>query len=334
MHRPDATGPIETEHGMIVPITPELIREMRLAREVVEEDDPVGRLVAEPQEYRIGPADILSITVWGHPELTIPAGEFRDAALQGYLVRDDGTLFYPYVGVITVAGKTISQVRAELTRRLAPYLNDPQLDVRVIDHRSQRAYVAGEVREPGVRTVTDVPLTVLEAISASGGLTPEADPRNATLTRDGEVIRLDLLALYESGDRAQNVLMRAGDVLNVPDRSSQKIFVMGEVTRPSSVEIPRRGITLAEALSDVGGPNQLSANPGRIYVIRAGVEEIPDVFHLDARSASGMMLAERFELRPRDVVYVDAAGLTRWNRFLTQILPSIGAVVAADRVLD
>lgn len=276
------------------------------------------------QRYRIGPRDILTITVWDHPELTIPAGEFRSAEAAGYRVGEDGTLFFPYVGVLAAAGKTVEDLRAELSAALVPYITKPQLDVRVAEFRSQRTYIVGEVLKPGIQPVTDVPLTVVEAINRIGGLTPEADVARVTLSRAGRTYTVDLGALYRRGDVAQNVLLQDGDVLNVPARDESKIYVLGEVTTPSSQLMVKGSKTLAEALSDAGGVTATTSDPSRIYVIRAadGDDGAMQVFRLNGESVDALILADRFQLQPRDVVYVDTASLSRWNRVLSQLLPS------------
>lgn len=275
-----------------------------------------------PGPYRVMPRDVLSITVWDHPELTIPAGQYRSAQEAGHLVGEDGTLFYPYVGVVEVAGLTVAEIRELLITRLAKVIESPQLDVRVAAYRSQRIHVVGEVAKPGIYPITDLPLTIAEAVHQAGGLTATADGRNITLTRDGETHVVDLLSLYERGAASKHSWLRSGDVLYVPDRMNNKVFVMGEVRRPASLLMNRGRMSLAEALGDVGGVDPITSNAGRIYVIR-GADDEPMVFHLDASNADAMLLADKFPLRPRDVVYVDAAGITRWNRVLSQIVPTI-----------
>ena len=326
--------PAKLPEGQVIRVTPitfDLLNRMDAAhesqvRQVAEE------FATEPQGYVIGIGDVLQITVWDHPELTIPAGSFRDPAASGQQIGDDGYLYYPYVGMVKAAGMNIAALRDILTDRLSSYIQDPQLDVRVVGFRSKRVYVVGEVNNPGVLPLDDVPLTIADAISLSGGLTENAHKSGVNVSRDGVVHEIDLKALYDYADSSQNLMLRHGDIVNVLDRSQQKVFVMGEVRTPKSVEIINGHLTLAAALGEVGGVIQNSANSGAIYVVRGTDKDKPEIFHLDARYATGMLLAERFDMQAQDVIFVDTAGISKWNRVITQLLPSISIIGIADNI--
>jgi len=328
------TEPAKIERGQVVrvqPITLALLNEMEAASEA-EARNIVNEFVSKREAYRIGPSDVLQVTVWDHPELTIPAGAFRDAASSGQQVDDSGRMYYPYVGVVMAGGMTVSELRVVLTEELSAYIQDPQLDVRVVAFRSKKVYVVGEVNNPGVLPLDDTPLMIADAISLSGGLTANAFNTGVNVSRDGVVHEIDLRALFEFADASQNLMLKAGDIINVPDRSQQKVFVMGEVKEPSSVDIVNGRLNLSAALGEVGGVNQNTANPSAIYVIRGSNRDNPQIFHLDGQYATGMLLAERFKMQAQDVVFVDTAGVSRWNRVISQLLPSISIIGIADNV--
>lgn len=299
------------------------------------EDEPYN-------QYRVGPRDILNITVWDHPELTIPAGQFRSAESAGNVVGEDGNFFYPYVGVIQAAGKTVEEIRDELSRKLSKYIENVQLDVRVAAYRSQRVYVVGEVAQPGIQLVRDIPLTVLEAINNAGGVKDGADQRSITLTRNDQTYSINLLSLYEGGDTSQNVLLQHGDVLNVPDSAFNKVFVLGETNfnisggggsiRSRSILMNKGRMTLTEALSDGGSFNQETSDPARVFVFRGGLGK-PEIYHLNAKSPDALLLADRFPLQPRDVIYVDRAEGIRWNQIISQIQPTVNLLNSFDGAL-
>jgi len=307
----------------VVPITPQVLlaqAEDRVRAAAARPKDPLSA-GAERYQYRVAPFDVLSVIVWDHPELTIPAGEFRAAEASGNAVQADGTMFYPHVGVVAVAGKTLPEIRALLTERLRKFVQSPQLDVRVAAFRGKRVQVTGEVKQPVAQPVGDVPLRVQDAIAAAGGLSPTAWTRGVTLTRGGKVQRLDLQALYDEGDLSQDWLLQDGDVLHVPSREENKVFVLGEVRQPSSKVMAKGRMSLAEALGDSAGLDPVSSSGG-VYVFR-GRYEAPRVFRLDASSADALLLAVQFQLEPHDVVYVAPYALTSWNRVITQIMPTV-----------
>lgn len=320
-----AEGEAADDAYRIVPITAEVLKKQHASfQKSSPVVDPLADVAAN-YEYKVSPHDVLSVIVWDHPELTIPAGEFRSAEATGHPVSATGTMFYPHVGVIQVGGLTLEQVRQILTERLAKVITRPQLDVRVAGFRGKRVHVTGEVVAPATFPVTDVPMRAQDAISQARGMTPEADLRNVTLTRAGKTYALDLQALYEAGDTSQNWLLQDGDVLNVPDRSRNKVFVLGEVRKPSSRLMVKGRMTLADAIGDTEGFDPLTSNPGKIYVIRGSFEK-PTIYKLDASSPDALLLAVQFQLKPADVIYVSAYNLTRWNRIIIQLAPTIRAL--------
>lgn len=330
--RDTVEGKVEEENFLaIVSISTGLLDQMEAERKS-QVMQIAKQFSVQHENYLVGPGDVLNITVWDHPELTLPAGQFRDAETSGQLVDEDGNFFYPYVGKVRADGGTVAEIRDILTQELGAYINDPQLDVRVVGFRSKKVYVVGEVNAPGVLPLDDLPLMVADAISLSGGLTEDAYKSGVNISREGTIFEIDLKAMYDLADASQNLMLQHGDIVNVLDRSQQKVFVMGEVTRPSSVEIINGHLTLSAALGEVGGVRQLSANPERIFIIRGSDGGNPQIFHLDAKEAYGLILAERFRMQAQDIVFVDAAGVSTWNRVISQLLPSISVIGIVDNI--
>jgi polysaccharide export outer membrane protein len=296
-----------------------------------------------PSAYRVRNGDTLRVIVWDRPELNNPGfsaltpsmvsigGGDRAAVPSataggnldpvGRVVQPDGSIYFPYVGKVKVAGQTTDAIRIDLTNRLNKFVKDPQLDVTISSYRSQKVYVSGAVKAPGSLAVTDTPETVADAISGAGGYSAGADLAAATLNRGGQVFPLDLYAFFYNGDLSQNVLLKDGDVINVPERRVKKVFVLGEVAKPVSQVMPVGPLSLSEAIADAGGLNPLSANASQVYVFRKGPDRTVDVFQLDAASPGMLVLADQFPLQPRDVVFVDAAHVTRFYRVVSQVLP-------------
>lgn len=224
---------IPTQQPILIPITPSLI----------------GMQRKSTYFYHVAPADVLRITVWQHPEFllenaTVNAsvpGVQGASGLPGYLVNAKGDIYFPLIGYVHVAHKTVDQIRSDITKRLKQYIPDPQVGVRVADFRGQKIYVLGEVEKSGFLPITDQQLSLADALSLSGWLKPD------------------------------------------------------------------------------------TADSRFVYVIRGDFTK-SSVFWLDARTPDRLLLAEHFNLQPRDILYVSSAPTARWNRALNQILPTVQAI--------
>ena len=309
------------QHVTLRPLDPATLR--TLDHPVPAQAGQQELLATKAEPYRIGPLDILLITVWDHPELTLPLGQYRTDASTGMVVDEDGDLYYPYIGRVKMAGLTVVQARDALTARLATVIQKPQVDVKVVAYRSQKVFVGGEVRNPAVYTITDIPFTLAEAINRAGGFLPGADQSYIDITRGARTWTVNFLDHIGTDNRTDQIILRGGDSVQVHHRNEDPVYLLGEVRNPGSVPAYNGRLSLAQALSEAGGINNLSADARSIYVFRRGqAADAVDVFHLDAYNPVAMVLADRFALHPRDVVYVDAGTLVRWNRVVSLILPT------------
>jgi len=306
----------------LVAITPKLIAMEHAARE--QGGTPAALADYRPPQYTIGPGDVLYITVWDHPELTVPAGAQQQLNAAGRLVQADGMLFYPYIGKVNAAGMTPPQLRDELATRLARYVESPQVDVSILTYASQRVWITGATARPAVVPLTVVPLTLNDAISNAGFNPAEADLAGVRLTRDGITYTLDMNSLASNP-----IYLAANDNIYVPFLDAKEIFVVGEVNLPGAQNFKTGSISLSQALGRSRGLAQATSNGRAVYVIRGSrdLEQQPSVvYQLDGRSPAAFAVASQFELLPGDVVFVGAAGITRWSRFVTQLLPFTGLI--------
>lgn len=316
--------PTDNSQIQLITITPQLLSTNSPV--TLSEAVPDALLSYKPEPYRIGAGDTLYITIWDHPELTSPAGVQQQTAANGRLVRSDGTLFYPYIGAVQVAGMTIEQLRQTLSHKLAAYVKDPQVDVNVVGYNSQHVLIQGAFLKTDPQSISAVPLTLWEALGAAEINPTQANITGLILSRDGHDYHLDLAGLNSAKSIERDIYLKSGDRLFLPYNDTREVYVMGEVMRPMAVNFGTSdAFTLTQALGRVGGLNPLSASGKEVYVIR-GASDLDNapakVFQLDARSPSAFALGDKFQVKAGDVVFVGAAGITRWNRVLSQILPS------------
>jgi len=290
-----------------------------------------GRLSSDVSRwtYRIGVGDVLNVIVWDQPELTLPSGP--DAGPGAITVKANGNIFYPYVKDVRALGRTVDDLRQELTERLAEFINDPQVEVKVVQFNSQKVVVTGAVAKPGTQRISNLPLTLIEAVNLSGGLAPGADSRRVSIQRHGQRYYLDLRALLEQGRAGYNPVLRGGDIVNVPLLNGNVAFILGQVKQPGSLDLGLDGISLTDAITQKGGLDEEKANPKGIFVFRAKPEgKGYVVYQLDATTPLAFVLGTQFTLHPQDVVYVVPDPAAKWNALIANLVPTLTAIRAAQ----
>lgn len=279
------------------------------------------------EAYRVGPGDRLLVAVYGHPELSITgyAGSSFNA-VDGLRVDNDGTIQFPLIGSVKVAGKTSEDLRVYLQEQLGVYVKDPKVTVQIVFAGSIRYYLLGQFTAPGLKE-SDRPVRLLEALSLGGSVVLErASLRSAYIARDGKRLPIDFRSLILEGDLRQNIKMRSGDIILVPDKSSEQAFVFGGSSGGTVVPFVNGRLTLLQALAQAGFSyrDRVRGRLGSTRVIRS-TGASGELFTVDAE----MILdgeAGPFDLAPGDVVYVPPTAFTSWNEALQQLLPTLQTV--------
>lgn len=322
------TGPVT-----VLPINAQTVAQHQ--NQYRPEPVPAALYAYKPGDYRIGAGDGLQITVWDHVELNSPTNQ--EPRAQGtQIVRNDGTVYYPFINSIQAEGKTVSELRNDLQRALSRYLTDTQVDVNVQNYASQRVVFSGSFKNAGPQVLNNVPLSLIEAVSRAGGDDGSGNLAGLILKRDGHEYMLDIDTLNRKDSKLNGIYLKNGDQLHLGNNRANKVYVLGEVNSPQVMTYGTSTFTLLEALGNAGGLSQETANAEAIYVIRGAQERAQQpatVFYLNAKKPTAFLLARQFDLQASDVVFVGPSDITRWNRFISQLLPS-ASVVATGNALS
>ncbi|MCB9762841.1 MAG: polysaccharide biosynthesis/export family protein [Alphaproteobacteria bacterium] len=172
---------------------------------------PVELRVPAPQDFVFGPGDTLNVKVWRQDDFDLEV-----------TIAPDGTLSLPLVGRIRAAGLNYPDLLATIEDGLSEYLVDPAVAVNIVEVSSQKVFVLGEVENPAVLQV-DGDLSILEALTRTGGINVDARTDNVLLVRGGldtpELFLVDVEAIYGRGDFSQMVYLQRGDIVVVPAKT-------------------------------------------------------------------------------------------------------------------
>jgi len=256
-------------------------------------DTTATTTTAPGNTYLLGVGDRLEITVFGQDELK--------TTLE---VLADGTALFPMVGVVSMSGRSLSQVRAEVQTRLKEFLVDPQVSLDIREYQSQRVNVVGEVQKPGSYYLKG-PTTLMDIMALAGWLTEDAgsdiivtrhsnDSGTDGATRQITIRKNDLLR----GGGQSNPRLEAGDVITVGPK--QYFYIRGEVVKPGEYDLANEP-TLMKAVSIGGGLTPYAKKKGIEIIRNMGGSQTKLVFDLKLIEERK---AEDVPLLPGDIIIV------------------------------
>ncbi|WP_273831179.1 polysaccharide export protein [Serratia bockelmannii] len=318
------TSPALPESFNLIHITPKLVNELSIKKHHPSENKNSAKEMSS-YEYLIGVGDVLNIIVWKHPELTTPQGDFRPLSEGGNIVSSRGTIFYPYIGEVKVSGLSLPRARDLIKEKLSNYIDNPQVDVLISDFKSKKIHVNGAVHKPGYFPITNIPITILDAINYAGGVLNNSDWDSAVLVHNNKKTQLPLRALLQYGDLNQNKMLYPGDSIYVPFNTQRKIYVLGEFNDNKPLMMDKNGMVLAEAISAAGGISENTANGTEVFLIRTAHSgnKLADIYQFNFNNALDIALSSRFDMYPDDVVYINSTDVVRWNRVISKLLPFV-----------
>ncbi len=291
---------IKLENPELPQITPEKSEPETQARSDVQKIEP---------GYLIGPEDILHIEVWKHPDIS------GDVA-----VNYRGEILLPPLRKIGVMGLTVSQLEEKLTEALLRYLIDPIVFVSVKEYNSQRVIALGETTT-GMYTLKRR-TNLVQFLGQTGGITEKADPFHVKLIKkDGRIFTYNLNQLINDPQKSEEALVAGGDTVYVPPLELNKVYILGEVKEPKSINIKGK-LTLVEAITEARGYTE-NAVKRSIMVIRGELGSQKAIrVNLSAILKKGD-IGQNIELEPGDIVYVPKTFVADIERFLRNITPLV-----------
>ncbi len=274
--------------------------------------------------YRVGPGDSLLINVFRHPEFVQIPFTATPGIKPGVVVDNDGTIQFPLLGTIEVAGKTVNEIRSLIEAALARFIPEPHVTVSVLVNGSLRYSLLGVFTQPGLK-VSDRPLNLLQAIALGGSIDLlHADLRGAYVARGGHKLPVNFYKLLRNGDLRQNIRLHSDDIIFVPDSSNEVVFVFGGgQSKGMTVPLVNGRLNLLQALA-AGGMAYTDHSQGRFEKVRVLRGE-GDGAHFYVVNAEKILRGEAapFMLESGDLIFVPETGWTKWNQIINQFLPTL-----------
>lgn len=289
-----------------------------------------------PRAFRFGIGDTVSVTIFEAAAggLFIPAeagvrpGNF--VTIPNQAVDNNGNISVPFGGLITARGKTPTEVQQAIVAALKNRAIEPQAVVSLVDQRTSLISVLGDVKAAGRFPASPSGERVLDAITRAGGTSAQGYDTWVTLERQGHRASVPFGALvYEP---TNNIFVLPNDTIYLFSQP-QTFVAFGAAGTQGQYKFDAWRVSLAEAVGKHGGLSDSLADPANVFLYRGETREIaerlgvdcskfqgpiiPIIYHVNFRDPSGYFLAQTFEMRNKDVVYISNAISVETTKFLS-----------------
>ena len=301
----------------------------------------------------VGVGDRLVVNVWEPSEDGVFAtSESRQVTLH-VVVEEDGGIHIPYAGRIKASGRSVEAVRKAIEDGLQGKAVEPQVQVVLEQNNANAVVVVGDVKTPGQLPVPVRGLRLMTAIAQAGGTREATYETIATVTRGQRsgTIRLDEIVTLP----ANNIWLASGDnVLVVHQPRTYSAF--GAVSSSGLMPFKTEQLSMAEALAQVGGLNDLRADSGGVYLFRYENKELagwlansgpskdapdypssdvmPVIYQLNFNDPRAFFLAQGFKMRDKDMLYVANHPTAEFGKFLSMIVAPVLGTAQTVRVIS
>ena len=278
--------------------------------------EPLPSELLEPYVDTIHEGDVLYVALF-HPTRNDLVSSLSNLSQTiGFRVQG-GTITLPDLPSIEIKDLTLESARSKIQEEYQKQIQDIQIFLTFKERIERKVELAGLVQIPTIPV--DGRIRLFETL-AMAKVPSHANFFKSYLVRGESMVPVDFYKLIKEGDMSQNIVMRGGDKIYVADTADSTIMVLGEVGKECSLNIPNGFMTLRKALAEAGGI-PYTGDKSYIQVIRGNVLH-PKIYTLNWKHVIHLP-NDSMLLIPGDIVYVAAKPLTEWNRFVTQILPTL-----------
>lgn len=297
----------------------------------------------------VGAGDVLEITVY-ETGVTLFGGNVGSGAAAGhggvnpasraerfppFRVSDAGSISFPYVGEISVAGRTTDQIEALLRQSLRGKSQNPQVLVSIAQGLTNSVIIGGDVRNPGRLVLPTNRESLSDVVALAGGNTGEIKDILVRIQREGSIGEFRLSDILSQPK--QDIRIFPSDRILLV-RAPQRFSVLGAAGRNDQIVFPAPALSLIEAVSISGGSNANTGDPRAIFVFRNHVGpdgmEMPTVYHFNMMEASSYILAERFKMQDKDVLYIGNAEANQPTKLVQIVSQLFFPLVTLGQVIN